>query len=176
VDSIGNPAVNVALIPFNRKNAFNPAPPTAIGRFAGDILATLKALGTVGTDTNPLSGNAAVLASVAVAKGDYLHLDTSVQNSPADKIGGGAPGQAGGTGFPNGRRLRDDTVDILLSLIANGNPTQVLAGNYNLGDNVNRSISQFPQTDTFPFLAPAQQPVASVDPANPTATDDKTQN
>jgi hypothetical protein len=156
VDSIGNPAVNVALIPFNRKNAFNPAPPTAIGRFAGDILATLGALGTNGANT-------AVLASVAVSKGDYLHLNTSVQNNPADKIGGGAPGQ--GTGFPNGRRLRDDTVDILLSLIGNQPLEQVVPGNYALGDHVDASVSQFPQTATFPFLAPAQQPR---DPSDPT--------
>ncbi|MDB6155133.1 MAG: hypothetical protein JWL90_3586 [Chthoniobacteraceae bacterium] len=163
VDSMGNPAVNVVLIPFNRKNEYNAAPLVEgdKNKFADDIVTTLKAI-------NPAIDNAhlGILAGLALAHGDYLRLDTTVPNLPADPIGGGAPGQ--GSGFPNGRRLRDDTVDVLLNVITNGD--------LNTGDHVDASISQFPQTATFPFLAPAQQPIASADPANPTATDDKTQN
>ena len=164
VDREGIPAVNVALVPFNRKNEYNASSPKkdASGKFAGDIVKTLQALGT-----NP--GNLGVLASVAVQKGDILRLDTLLSNT-------GTGGGFGANGFPNGRRLKDDVIDILLSLIANQDPATVLGGVYNVGDNVDASISQFPLQDIFPFLAPAQQPVASVDPGNPTATDDKTQN
>ena len=171
MDREGIPAVNVALVPFNRKNEYNAASPQkdAALRFGGDILKTLAALGTTGAGVFPPTNNALILAQVAVLKGDILRLDTSLANA-------GTGGGAGANGFPNGRRLRDDVIDILLSLIANGDPATVLGGIYNVGDNVDASISQFPLTDTFPFLAPAQQPVASVDPGNPTATDDKTQN
>ena len=171
VDREGIPAVNVALVPFNRKNEYNASSPKkdAALKFGGDILKTLAALGTTGAGVFPPTGNALVLANTAVLKGDILRLDTSKPNA-------GTGGGAGANGFPNGRRLKDDVIDILLSLIANGDPATVIGGTYNLGDKVNSSISQFPLQDTFPFLAPAQQPVPSVDPGNPTATDDKTQN
>lgn len=164
VDSMGNPAVNVALIPFNNKNAFNTKP---LGAFIPRIVGTLEALGTN-------TSNIGVLASIAVNNGDYVRLRLDQPNLPADRVGGGAPRQ--GSFFPNGRRLRDDVVDALLSLVANQSPAEVVAGNYALGDNVDASISQFPQQAVFPFLAPAHQPLASANPANPSGTDDGTQN
>lgn len=172
LDRMGNPAVNVALIPFNRKNEYNQGTPKddAALRFGGDILKTLTALGTTGADLSPPTGNALALANVAVLNGDYLHLETNKTNAPNSGPGGGGPTIAGdpyGNGFPNGRRLRDDTVDILLTLIANGNPfTNPPTGP--LGDNANAS-DPLPQ-DAFPFLALPNQPF-------PTGTlDDKTRN
>jgi len=149
VERMGNPAVNVALIPFSRKDEYNFATPVddANGRFADDIVATLTALGTN-------ADNIAILANVAVANGDYLRLDTRIPNT----------GPMGGTnpkaGFPNGRRLADDTIDTLLFIITNGTITT--------GDNVN--ASDIPPNDTFPFLAQSQQPRASG------VTDDNTRN
>ena len=165
VDRTGVPAVNVALIPFNRKNEYNAASPQidATGRFANDIVATLQALGTVLVpgDNND---NIDTLAAVAVANGDILRLDTSIPNTGSgggDNVG--APGAP--AGFPNGRRLRDDVIDIELTLIANGNP---FTGTGVLSDNVD--ANDVPLTDTFPFLAPPQQPrVTGV-------TDDNTRN
>ena len=48
LDRSGNPAVNVALIPFPRKDEHNRSTPQddANGRFADSIVATLTALGT----------------------------------------------------------------------------------------------------------------------------------
>jgi len=149
VERMGNPAVNVALIPFSRKDEYNFATPVddANGQFADDIVATLTALGTN-------ADNIAILANVAVANGDYLRLDTRIPNT----------GPMGGTnpkaGFPNGRRLADDTIDTLLFIITNGTITT--------GDNVN--ASDIPPNDTFPFLAQSQQPRASG------VTDDNTRN
>ena len=90
---------------------------------------------------------------MAVTNGDFLRLDLTVPNSGA---GGGDNAAAA---FPNGRRLKDDTIDILLTIIANGTP---------LGDNVN--ASDVPPQDTFPFLALPQQP------RPPGVTDDNTRN
>jgi hypothetical protein len=149
VERMGNPAVNVALIPFARKNEYNFATPEddADGQFANDIIATLTALGTNAT-------NIGILASVAVTRGDYLRLDTKIPNT--GEKGGINPGAA----FPNGRRLADDTIDTLLSIITNGAITT--------GDNVN--ASDVPPANTFPFLALSQQPRA------PGVIDDNTRN
>jgi hypothetical protein len=136
VDRIGTPAVNVALIPFPRKNEFNKASTQddAAGRFAGDIVATLTALGTNAT-------NIGILANVAVVRGDFLRLNLNQVNS------GPGGGNNTGAGFPNGRRLGDDTIDTILFFVANQNP---------LGDNVN--ANDVPLRNLFPFLAPSQQP------------------
>jgi hypothetical protein len=140
IDREGNPAVNVALVPFNRKNEYNAASTQddADGRFASDIIATLEALGTNAT-------NIGILASIAVTNGDFLRLDVTIANTGT---GGGTNGAAA---FPNGRRLQDDVIDTLLNLITNGAITT--------GDNVDANDLVF--RDTFPFLAPTQQPFPS---------------
>ena len=144
VDRMATPAVNTALIPFPRKNEYNASTPVddAAGKFAGDIVGTLTALGTNATDIG-------ILANVAVVHGDYLRLDLSIPNT---SVGFGervtTPGY---TGFPNGRRPGDDTIDDLLYFITNQAITN--------GDNVNGN--DVPLGNTFPFFAPPQQPRAS---------------
>ncbi len=148
VDRAGVPAVNVALVPFARKDEYNLASPVddAAGVFANSIIATLTALGTNSTYIN-------ILASVAVTNGDYLRLNLNTANSGPG--GGNNPAAA----FPNGRRLGDDVIDTLLTLIANGST---------LGDNVN--ANDVPLRDVFPFFALAQQP------RSPGVIDDNTRN
>lgn len=153
VDRGGVPAVNTALIPFPRKNEFNAATPQddASGLFAGSIVASLNTFGTS-------QSNIAILAGVAVANGDYLRLNMGTPNM----------GQGFGerittpnyTGFPNGRRIGDDTIDVLLYFISN----QALT----MGDNVNSN--EVPLTNTFPFFGRTHVPQE-----NPTL-DDRTRN
>ena len=141
VDRMATPAVNTALIPFPRKNEYNSATPVddAAGRFAGDIVATLKALGTNVT-------NIGILANVAVTQGDYLRLNLNTTNT---SVGAGEKVTTPGyTGFPNGRRPGDDTIDTLLYFITN----QTLL----TGDNVNSN--DVPLGGSFPFFAQPQQP------------------
>ena len=140
VDRMGNPAVNVALIPFNRKDEYNAATTVndAAGLFAADITATLTALGTNTTNIN-------TLAAIAITNGDFVHLNVTTANT------GAQGGMNIGAGFPNGRRLTDDVIDTLLNVITNGALTT--------GDQVNGNDVQF--GSSFPFLAPAQQPFAS---------------
>ena len=148
IDRAGNPAVNVALIPFGRKNEFNKATTEddAKGLFAGDIVATLQKFGTNQTNIDALAG-------VAVAKGDFLHLDLTVGNSG---LGGG---NNAGAGFPNGRRLRDDVIDTILTIVANNAP---------LGDSV--PANDIPLLNNFPYFAFPHQP------RDPGVTDDLTRN
>lgn len=135
-DRQGLPAINVALIPFARKNEYNRSNPKedAAGKFANDIVATLTALGTNST-------NIGILAGLAVTRGDILRIDTSTANS------GPGGGNNAGVGYPNGRRLADDVIDTTLFFVANQTT---------LGDGANGNDVAF--RDTFPFLAQAQQP------------------
>ena len=153
VDRGGVPAVNTALIPFPRKNEFNAATPVddANGVFANSIVATLTALGTNQANIN-------ILASVAVTNGDYLRLNLGTSNTSQGF--GERVTTPGYTGFPNGRRLGDDTIDVLLYFITN----QGLL----TGDNVNSN--EVPLTNTFPFFGRPHQPLE-----NPTV-DDRTRN
>ncbi len=136
VDREGVPAVNVALTPFSRKNEYNTASTQddAAGRFAGDIVATLTALGTNQT-------NIGILAGVAVTRGDFVRVSLTTANS------GPGGGNNANAGFPNGRRLGDDVIDTILFFVANQNA---------LRDNVN--ANDVPFRDTFPFIGAPQQP------------------
>lgn len=148
IDRAGNPAVNVALIPFGRKNEFNKATTEddAKGLFAGDIVATLQKFGTS-------QANIDALAGVAVATGDFLHINLATANT------GPGGGDNTGAGFPNGRRLRDDVIDIILTIVNNGGA---------FGDSV--PANELAILDNFPFFAFPHQPR---DPGN---TDDLTRN
>ncbi len=138
IDREGIPAVNVALVPFPRKDAYNRASTEddANGVFASDIIGTLQALGTNQDGIN-------LLAQLAVTRGDFLRLGLDVQNLGPD--GGVNPG----AGFPdNGRRLGDDVIDTILNVVTNGAITT--------GDNVNSNERNL--RDAFPFVARTHQP------------------
>ncbi|MSO77595.1 MAG: DUF4331 domain-containing protein [Alphaproteobacteria bacterium] len=120
VDRTGVPAVSPVFIPAARKDAFNRGIPFNDARdFGATIVASLNALGTN-------LQNQTILGSVAIP--DILKLDLSRPD-----------------GFPNGRRLQDDVIDTLLSLVLN----QPASDGANAND--------VPFLTTFPFLAPPQQ-------------------
>jgi hypothetical protein len=133
VDRMGNPAVNVVLVPFNQKNAHNAGSTVddTNRRFWPGIQDTLQNF--YRTDATSV----AVFENLLVRRGDYLRVDLTIPNT-------GTNPQAQ---FPNGRRLIDDVVDILNFLINNRQP---------LPDNANGN--DLPFRSEFPFLAPSQQP------------------
>jgi hypothetical protein len=138
VDRDGGPLVNNGLIPPSRKNEYNSASTEddAKGLFEADIVKSLKGMGT---DDAHIS----MLAEMAVKKGDILRLDLNVPN----KGPGGGNNRDGGFGKMGGRRLQDDVVDMVFTIINNGQP---------LGDKVNGNEVSF--GNTFPFVAPPAQP------------------
>lgn len=97
VDRMGNPAINVAFLPFERKNEYNASTPKddANGKFAGDIVSTIQAL-----NGNVSGMTINTLGSIAIFSGDLLTLDT---------------GSA--VGWPNGRKLTDDVIDTALTVL-----------------------------------------------------------
>ena len=147
IDRMGIPAVNVALVPLALKNRCNAGSPLqdSQGRFAAPIVATINAvMRGLGKNQTQIDAAVATLASVAVNKGDMLRLDTTIANT----------GNGGGTNapaaFPNGRRLADDTIDTILSILNSGSA---------LGDGVN--ANDVPLQNTFPFIGLPQQPRAN---------------
>jgi hypothetical protein len=117
VDRMGRPAINTVFMPPEMKGAFNAGVPANDRRdFRDRVVAVLK---TLGND----DARAGMLADVLLP--DILTYDAT---APA--------------GFPNGRRLSDDVIDIALGLISNGAVTTDCVAN----------DSAF--TATFPYLAP----------------------
>jgi hypothetical protein len=105
---------------------------------------------------------------------DLLRLNTGV--APTPFASGNRLGLLGGdpAGFPNGRRVYDDAVDVALRLVVGG----VLAGppfstspvNTRLGDGVN--VNDLPYRTDFPYLAeaPSGRTRRHVDPGEPSCT------
>lgn len=149
LDRSGNPAVNVALIPFPLKDAHNFATTLddAAGRFAPAIVGTLRALGT-----NP--ANIDLLASLAVTNGDFLRVNLGIQNT------GPGGGDNAAAAFPNGRRLGDDVIDTILAVVTNG----AITTGTSTGPN------EQPLRNEFPFFPPTHQPFV------PGTLDDRTRN
>ncbi len=138
VDRDGGPLVNNGLIPASRKDEYNAASTEddAAGKFKDDIV---KSLAAMGTDEEHM----AKLAKMTVEKGDILRLDLTVPN----KGKGGGSNKDGGFGKMGGRRLQDDVVDMVFTMINNGEP---------LGDKVDANEKPF--QSTFPFVANPTQP------------------
>lgn len=135
VDRAATPGVNAVLIPYGKKNLHNVSTPQddAKGLFQDDLVATLTALGAN-------AQSIATLAAVVITTGDYERLDLSIPNTGTNPE----------AGFPNGRRLNDDVIDTILTIISNGTPA---------GDSVN--ANDVPLRTAFPFFAPPNQPLAN---------------
>ncbi|MBI5823188.1 MAG: DUF4331 family protein [Chloroflexi bacterium] len=129
IDRMGRPAINTVFIPNNpfepngsepsQKNAFNAGKPKNDQRdFRGEVVDTLQIF--YGTNDPTVDALADFLLP------DILTVDTS-----------------SAAGFPNGRGLADDVIDIELGLVTNGAVTTDCVAN----------DSAF--TNTFPYLAPA---------------------
>lgn len=95
VDRMGRPAINTVFIPAAMKDAYNQANPiNDQALFRDPFTATARALGNSADRANFLA--------------DFLLPDImSINTASTD-------------GFPNGRRLQDDVIDIELNLISNG--------------------------------------------------------
>ena len=95
VDRMGRPAINTVFIPAAMKDAYNQGNPKDDQRVYRDAFtATARALGNSADRANTLAD---------FLLPDIMSIDTSST-----------------AGFPNGRRLADDVIDIELNLISNG--------------------------------------------------------
>jgi hypothetical protein len=166
---MGNPLINELVIGIGSKDRWSMDQPKNDKQFAGFFLdppivhivealygGALTVPKAPRTDLLPLVTYAAPIAAPGTPAGpvaDLLRLNTGVPATPVDKasrlglIGGDA------AGYPNGRRLFDDVVDITLRVVVGG----VLQAQFNkfpnnrLGDGVNVNDVHF--REAFPYLA-----------------------
>ncbi len=164
VSRLGNPLVNEVVIPLGKKDQFNRTRPNRDAALYGkyvvkpELAAVLNALFNVGAPTD----NRTDIVQAVLQGIPGLNQHKGISGPPAVdtiKLNLGVPpasgaenrfGVIGGdnAGYPNGRRLGDDVVDIDLQVIAG-----FLKGNkVPLGDGVDRNDKPF--LSTFPYLAP----------------------
>jgi hypothetical protein len=140
--------------PAARRNDLSAAFLTGFSRdvFAGRTFGGLGA-GVLDADLNSLDMNA---VSPNPAPAEYLRLNVNVPPKRPGQAGFSRLGAVGGdlSGFPNGRRLHDDVVDIGLQVLEGvlvrpeGATRNAVAG---LGDAVNTNDRAF--MSTFPYVA-----------------------
>jgi hypothetical protein len=162
IQRLGNPLINELIIGTGSKDFWSMSQPINDSQFANFDLDPLLArvLNAVygiaiptppRTDLLPLVTYAVPIAPAGTPAGpiaDMLRLNTGVAPTPLAnrKRLGLLAGDA--AGFPNGRRLTDDVVDIAARAVAG-----VLAGsqyNYPIGDGVN--APDVPPQETFPYV------------------------
>jgi len=166
VQRLGNPLINELIIGTGSKDKFsmsNPVNDSQFASFALDPLLARVANAVYGInipppprlDLLPLVTYAPPIAANGTPAGpiaDMLRLNTGVPPTPyanRSRLGLIAGDAAG---FPNGRRLTDDVVDIALRVVAGG----VLANGFDvapnnmIGDGVN--AADVPPQETFPYV------------------------
>lgn len=167
VQRLGNPLINELIIGTGSKDRFSMDDPANDAQFANFFLNPLLAtiFSSLGipvpaaprTDLLPLVQYQAPICpgcgpSDAGPIADLLRLNTGVPPTPfasAKRMGFLAGDTAG---FPNGRRLNDDVIDIAAQAVA-GILADATRYGTRIGDGVN--MPSAPTLTTFPFEAPA---------------------
>jgi hypothetical protein len=164
VSRLGNPLVNEAVIDLARKDAFNGLEPTgdsvALDRVTDpEVPKLLKAIFNVDSPAAPrndlvtifLTGIPNLNQPANVRAAEMLRLNMAIPPSASPSRLGILGGDL--AGFPNGRRVGDDVLDIVLQAAAGGTPLTPAfnrSPNNVLGDGVDRN--DVPYLTTFPYL------------------------
>jgi hypothetical protein len=162
VSRLGMPLVNELVIPVGQKDVFNGSTPTGDAQFLSYVTnptvpQLLQALYDISAPATPradlvqvfLTGVPNLNQPAGVTPSEMLRLNTSIAPTAAPSRLGVLANDI--QGFPNGRRLTDDVVDITLQVAA-GFLTGAKVST--LGDGVNQN--DVPFRTSFPYLAPAQ--------------------
>jgi hypothetical protein len=178
VSRLGNPLVNEVVIPLGQKDRFNRTSPDRDAELYGkyvvkpELAAILNALFDVGAPEDDrtdivqalLQGIPDLNQQRGAKPVDTLKLNLGVPPADMEDRFGAIGGDS--AGFPNGRRLGDDVVDIELQVVAG-----FLKGNkVPLGDGVDRNDKPF--LSSFPYLAPPtsgfdSSPSQRIEPSHP---------
>jgi hypothetical protein len=163
VSRLGVPLVNEVVIPLGQKDLFNASYPKDDAQFAASVLdpevpKILKALFNIDSPPAPRNDLLAVVLGVegltrrpGEVVSDQIRLNVAVPPTPIPQVN--RMGVLGGdlAGFPNGRRIYDDVVDIELQILAG---VLVPAFNHSpnnaLGDGVDGPDKTY--NPAFPFL------------------------
>jgi hypothetical protein len=164
VSRLGNPLVNEAVIDLARKDAFNGLEPTgdaaALDRVLDpEVPKLLKAVFNVDSPPAPrndlvtifLTGIPGLNQPAGVRGSEMLRLNMAIPPSRSPHRLGVLGGDL--AGFPNGRRVGDDVLDIVLQAAAGATPLTpafLRSPNNLLGDGVERN--DVPYLTSFPYL------------------------
>lgn len=176
VSRLGNPLVNEVVVPLKAKDLWNSSKPANDAQFAGgvtdpEVPKLLNAIYGLNVPPGPRNDLVAIfLTGIGPVPGllpDGLNQPKNVKGSEELRLNLGIPAKGCNQGakrlgllaldtggFPNGRRLCDDVVDIALQAMAGGTPFTPqynVAPNNQLGDGVNCNPIKF--FDTFPYVA-----------------------
>ena len=172
VSRLGQPLVNEAVLPLKLKDAFNSIDPTkdavALEYVTDPIIPKLlKSIYNIDSPPAPRTDLVTVflqgIPPVAalgypgnqppnVTPAEMLRLNVNIPPTHEPNRMGLLGGDA--AGFPNGRRLTDDVVDIALQAMAGATPFTPefnRAPNNTLGDGVN--ANEMPFMQSFPYVA-----------------------
>lgn len=170
IQRMGNPLINELLIGTASKDRFSMDQPKNDSQFQDffldPTLARILNAATGGaiaipapprTDLLPLVTYAPPIAAAGTPSGpvaDLLRLNTGVAPTPPANIKRLGLLAGDPAGYPNGRRLMDDVVDISLRAVAGVlNPSFNKSPNNALGDGVN--VNDAAYRTAFPYLADA---------------------
>lgn len=167
VSRLGMPLVNEVVIPVGLKDRFNASKPTNDGQFLPfvkkpELPMLLEAIYGIPAPATPrqdlisvfLTGVDGLNQPPGVTPSEQLRLNMSIAPSSAPERLGVLAGDT--AGFPNGRRLADDVIDIALQVVAG----ELVGSPNDLGDAVDTNELSF--GSTFPYLA---LPHAGSDPS-----------
>jgi hypothetical protein len=165
VSRLGNPLVNEAVIDLARKDAFNGIEPTsdavALDRVTDpEVPKLLKAIFNVDSPPAPrndlvtifLTGIPGLNQPANVRPSEMLRLNMEIPPTLSPNRMGVLGGDL--AGFPNGRRVGDDVLDIVLQAAAGATPLTPAYNrfpNNSLGDNIGGN--DLPYLPYFPYLA-----------------------
>jgi hypothetical protein len=171
VSRLGMPLVNEVVVPLGAKDHFNASSPVDDAQFGAGVLdpevARLIPVLYPGVTVPPaprndiaaifLTGIEGLNQPANVRPSEMIRLNTAIKPTTADPNAQNRLGLLGGEndGFPNGRRLADDTVDIELRALAGATPFTPAfdkAPNNQLGDGVDKN--DVPFLTRFPYVAP----------------------
>ncbi len=170
VSRLGNPLVNEVVIPLQDKDKFNATEPfndvANFGAYVVDPEAAklLHAIYGINVPPAPRNDLVAVFATGVAglnqppggSPGEMLRLNMTIPPTATPNRFGVIGGDL--AGFPNGRRLGDDVVDIALRVVAG-----VLVDGFNvapnnqLGDGIDGNDKPF--LPYFPYVAPPHNPL-----------------
>ncbi len=175
VSRLGNPLVNELIIPLGRKDSFNASQPKDDAQFAAFVVdpqlaKLLNAVFGLPVPSAPRNDLVAVFATgipAGAVPGAPNYTTFLSDGTPHEmmRLNVAIPPTAAGSrnrlgllggdiaGFPNGRRVGDDVVDIALRAVAGGTPFTPqfnVAPNNTLGDGVPQN--DVPYLERFPYL------------------------
>ena len=173
VNRLGNPLVNELVVPLTVKDQFNRTKPHNDKQYGAAVLApfpaaALNSLFNLGIKE---TGRTDIVQALLTGIPNVTQIGSKPAIADTLKVNLGVPpsetenrfGVIGGdnAGFPNGRRLADDVVDITLRVVGGYLiPADQGGKKLPLGDGVDRNNFDF--LSTFPYVA-APQPGRSVE-------------